>query len=120
MVNHRSAPRRRTRGSARARLAHPSGLSSPVWVDVVYLSETGVGLIVPHERSWSAGGRWLLELPLRNGSTINRVVEVCWVSHDDLLCSMGCRFVDRDSSGNANEALPDASGLKGSSDSPSV
>ena len=118
MENHRSAPRRRTRGSARARLAHPSGRSSPVWVDVVDLSETGVGLIVPQEPSWSAGGRWLLELPLRTGSTMQRVVEVCWVSYDDLLCSMGCRFVDRDSSGTADEALPDASGLKGSSNSP--
>ena len=83
-------------------------------MDVVDLSETGVGLIVPQEPSWSAGGRWLLELPLRTGSTMQRVVEVCWVSYDDLLCSMGCRFVDRDSSGTADEALPDASGLKGS------
>ena len=114
MENHRSAPRRRTRGPARARLAPASGLSSPVWVDVVDLSETGVGLIVPQEPSWSAGGRWLLELPLRNGSTMTRLLEVCWVSHDDLLCSMGCRFVDHDSSGTADEALPDASGLKGS------
>jgi len=118
MENHRSAPRRRTRGSARARLAHPSGLSSPVWVDVVVLSETGVGLIVPQEPSWSAGGRWLLELPLRNGSTMQRLVEVRWVSHDDLLCSMGCRFVDCDSTGKADEDRSDASGLKGSSDAP--
>ena len=118
MENHRSAPRRRTRGSAKARLAHPSGRSSPVWVDVVDLSETGVGLIVPQEPSWSAGGRWRLELPLRNGATMQRLVEVCWVSHDDLLCSMGCRFVDPDTSGTADVALPDAPGLKGSSDSP--
>ena len=81
-------------------------------MDVVDLSETGVGLIVPQEPSWSAGGRWLLELPLRNGSSVQRLVEVCWVSHDELLCSMGCRFVDHDSSGTADDALPDASGLK--------
>jgi hypothetical protein len=87
-------------------------------VDVVDLSEIGVGLIVPQEPSWSAGARWLLELPLRNGSTMQRLVEVCWVSYDDLLCSMGCRFVDRDSSGRADEALPDASGLRSSSNSP--
>jgi len=87
-------------------------------VDVVDLSETGVGLIVPQEPSWSAGGRWLLELPLRNGSTMQRLVEVRWVSHDDLLCSMGCRFVDCDSTGKADEDRSDASGLKGSSDAP--
>ncbi|MBW0167530.1 MAG: PilZ domain-containing protein [Vulcanococcus sp.] len=117
-MNDRSTQRRRTRGPARARLAHPIGLSSPVWVDVVDLSETGVGLIVPQEPNWSAGGRWLLEIPLRDGSTMQRLVEVCWVLHDDLLCSMGCRFVDRDASGKADEVLSDASGLKGSSDSP--
>ena len=120
MENHRSAPRRRTRGPAKARLSDPRGLSSPVLVDVVDLSETGAGLIVPQELRWCAGDRWILELPLRNGSTMARLVEVCWASHDDLLCSVGCRFVDGGVSENATEGLPDPSGLKSHQDPPLV
>lgn len=93
MENHRSEQRHRTRGAAMARFIDPSGHLSPVWVDVVDLSSTGAGLIVPLELSLSSGDRWRLELPLRNGETTARLVEVRWVSRDVLFSSVGCRFV---------------------------
>ena len=118
MDNYRSEPRRRTRGSAIPRLTDPRGLFSPVWFDVVDLSTTGAGLIVPPELSWNSGDRWLLELPLRNGATAARLVEVRWVSHDVLFTSVGCQFVEGAPALIAADGSPDASGFKGYQDLP--
>jgi len=91
-VNNRSTARRRTAGEVTALLIVLDGLF-PVAVDVIDVSNGGLGILLPQDVPLVVGSQVALRLPVQpSGCKLYRM-EVRWLKPGDLFVSAGLAFL---------------------------
>ena len=88
----RSSARHFIRGGTAALLTDLLGRFPSVSVDLVDLSDGGIGCLLPPDLNVSAGDRFELQFRSRDGEILARRVTLRWAAPNELLVSAGFSF----------------------------